>query len=858
MNGKPQISSSCSFLLILAVQVILLVQGSNACLWCDKRQEERFLNCLFIDVVNNPEFQNAPVSSVDEMKWSILSTSDALKRTPNPIKFKLLDNLLVEETSKLTTTLSRSSGNSYDSVLETVVQLSGNCFTAATGQNSGFFKNELRQLVQDYNKKNNNPFDKAPDTAQSDGSSNQNPPLVNNNRQVQPPVNPNQPPSQSGNNRSPDGDGMNPGPGQQPKSLNQNPTNVFPPVPDNGNNFQPANDFSNGNAAPNPPQNDLNNGPGIPPSEQPSSSDVSGNNPVVSNPNAKSPSSDSSKTSTADQENSKSSNKMSENSKDTIESGSASKKEESGKPDEETCAMEFRKALYNRLVDDTQFTSVFGVVPYSSAKSRALQATKDAFKEYGDPKQGNDFSTLWNFESKSIPIKGNNKNYAEVLSKTIPIIFTRNHLLNEDDCEGQGKTFAEYILKSVSGRSNNNPVPTTGKPTVDSSEDQPSPGSNSDSSSQDSKSSNTDSSTPPDESTDTDSGVNSRKRKHHGKFSFGQFLKEIFGADNSTNEDTSTGNTPVTPTNLQQGSQDSSNFEKDIKESLSNTKSDYETIKNLKKLVSAAKQCVTPTGFDYNKLMTVMSEVTKAIQEEHPEWSPEKCQRKMYSLTVVAMSHALQELSESKKEKSFQLEKPGSSPSQPNNLQDLNSKPASNVPPSFNDHGFVPSGDSTNLRPAPKRPANNQFNNDNFRNFAPQNNPERNTRFQNPGTNINNPPPFGTQPNPAYLRPEQPLEFKPNSGNTFDSNLGNRNFQNPVPANNPPLYNRPNYGPTPQIPPQNDRYPGLNQGFNSGIPNANPNPGIQPIAPQTGGRQVQSPNFNPDSNLANRRQPMNY
>ncbi|GFT13945.1 uncharacterized protein TNCV_2615831 [Trichonephila clavipes] len=862
MNRRLPISRSCTFLWILAVQVILLVQGSNACLWCDKRQEERFLNCLFIDVVNNPEFSNAPESSVDEMKWSILSTSDALKRTPNPIKFKLLDNLLVEETSKLAATLSHSSGNSYDAVLETVVQVSGNCFTAATGQNSGFFKNDLRQLVQDYNEKNNNPFDKAPDSMQNNESNNQNQPLVNNNRQVQSPI------------------------------MNQDPTNVFPPLPDNGNNFQPTNDFSKGNTAPNPPQNDLNNGRGAPSTQQPSSGDESGNNPVVANSNAESPSSDSSKTSSTDQGNSKSSNKKSENSNDSKTTSTASKKEESGKPNEETCAMEFRKALYDRLVNDTQFTSVFGVVPYASAKSRALQATKDAFKEYGASKQGNDFSTLWNFESKSIPIKGNNKNYAEVLSKTIPVIFTRNHLLNFDDCEGQGKTFAEYILNSVSGHSNNNPVPTTGKPTEDSSEDQPSHGSNSDSSSQNSESSNTDSNTPPDESTETDSDENSRKRKpkHHGKFSFGQFFKEIFGVDNSTNEDTSSGNTPVAPTNLQQDSKDSSNFEKDIKESLSSTKSDYETIRNLKKLVSAAKQCVTPTGFDYNKLMNTMSEVTNAIQKEHPDWSPEKCQRKMYSLTVVAMSHALQELSDSKKEKSFQLEKSGSFPSQPKNLLDSNSNPASNVPPNFNDQGFIPSGHSTYLGPAPgigrvpqesippppppqrntpflannapvnpgpERSTNNQFNNDNFRNFAPQNNPERNTRFQDPGININNPPPFVSQSNPAYPRPEQPLEYKPNSGNTFDSNLRNRNFQNPVPANNPPLYNGPNYRPAPQIPPQNDRYPGPNQGFNSGFPNTNPNPN-QPIAPQTGGWQVLSPNLKPDSNLANRRRPMDY
>ncbi|GFS84912.1 uncharacterized protein NPIL_257271 [Nephila pilipes] len=827
-NVKRPIDNYCTFLLVLAVQVIFLVQGSDACLWCDKRQEERFLNCLFIDVVNNPEFVNAPVSSVDEMKWSLLTTSDALKRTPNAIKWKLMDNVLVEETSRLTTTLSHYSGIPYDSVLETVVELSGNCFSAATGQNNAYFKSDLRRLVKDYNKNADSPSGSSPNSMQNNGMNNQNQPFPNNNQQIQQP------------------------------SINTNNQNRMNPT---GNN--PS--FNKGNVPPSNRPTNSNDVNGIRSTQQPttSSNDGYGNHRVIPNTNTNSPSTNSPKTSSTAQGNSKPPNNNSKTSGGSTATSPAPKKEDgNGKVDEETCAMEFRKALYNKLVNDTKFTSVFGVVPYSSAKSLALQATKNAFKEYGAPQQEDNFSKLWTFESKSVPIKGNNKDFAEVLSKTIPIIFTRGHLLKEDDCEGQGKIFAEYILKSVPGHSNNNPSPTSGKQSVNSTVTQSPSKSDLESSSQSTGSINTDSKSLPDQSSKTDADRNSKnpKSKHHGKFSFGQFLKDIFGVDDSTEKQ-----------KKKEDSNDSSNFEDDLNESLSNTKSDYETIKNLKKLVSAANNCVTPTGFDYDKFKGAMSETTDSIQKNHPDWSQQKCQMKMYSLTVVAMSHALQELSSNNDNKENKPFPSDQSASQPNDLQGSNFNPPANVPPNFNNQGFIPPRDSTNLGPVsnfdpgyssppqmnsaknafinhgPERPVDIRSNNDNIGNFGSQNNPDYNTRFPQPETNMNNPPPFGIQPNPAYPRAEEPQEFRPQTRNNFDSNLANRNFENnPFPPNNPPVYNKPNYEPEPQIPAQTNQFPRSGQDPNSGFPNTNLNPPIS-----FGNRPMQSTN----SNLANGWQP---
>ncbi|GBN38994.1 hypothetical protein AVEN_10361-1, partial [Araneus ventricosus] len=472
--------------------------------------------------------------------------------------------------------------------------------------------------------------------------------------------------------------------------------------------------------------------------------------------------------------------------------------------DEEPCDEKFKIALYEKLINDDRFCTFFGKLPISATKPEVPKIIKHAFKEYGIEQHYTEFSTFWRFESKTLNKESTIEDWDEVISKISKIIFSRNNLL-KGDCEEAGKKMAGYILDTFPG----DPAASSTENTNQNDEnDETSTESNSNSSGQKAN--------PASDSTanaSAENNFNSEKSTDSGNLSFPELqskLANTFKHDGSTEQNG--GNVPF-----------------------SELLSTFETQENLEKLHRAAENCVSPSGFDFNKLLTTMTDVTDKIQNNHPDWSHDKCQKEMYSATVAALAKVLQDTLKNSNNNA----KSQSSSTQPDSAVDASDSQSSNSgsqpegPGDRNAGSIQPSnfapgpvntnyGDSANgnLQNAP-------FSQPSAQNFPPQDYPA------DPPTSMKTQPYSGTQPFPGSrnTRFQQSPNIAPDSGdmNFPNGNFGNSQFQadnlgNDYGSNASP------YEARPVVPNGNSQNfpPHLNQNYNSGVPAAGPNHNSQP------------------------------
>ncbi|GIX77837.1 hypothetical protein CDAR_85191 [Caerostris darwini] len=917
MIRKKVLTSVVAFLFALVAQHILPIRGQDECLWCDKRSEDRFLNCLYVEMSNNPALYSLPLSNFDDMKHGISYISDTNMGAPVSVKWKMMDEVMVEEVQKIAKAASYTGQISYAASLDVVSGITGHCYSDITKRNTQSVIDDIKKIIVDIDTKSDTPTDNVPDVAPNDPTpqfGNPNPPAVNNFRSpYQPPISPsnsfgpssipgapngygNVPPAQGNpqyddysplpqnaplNNPSPQygSDYGNPSipsygpqsqwgnpdyqPGDdypQPYNPQSQPGDDYPqpdnpqsqpgddyPQPDNpqsqpGDDYpqpdnpqsQPGDDYPQpdnpqsqpGDDYPQPdnPQSQENNpssGFGSPFQGQesadnsgmkvPSSENASPNSglPLVAPPISGSPNegqsnpsiqnspsqsnndqskskgnsseSDTTKATTASpqttpaqQENSQPLDKNSSNISTTPSPNSKSSEdgEENEKPEEESCETKFKTALFDKFVDDPRFSSVFGKVRLLSAKSQAEKITKGGFKKCKIQQHYDEFSKLFNFESRTLTPKSSTKDYAELFTKVLTILATRNHLM-EEDCDKFGIDIADCILNELPGV----PVTTTEAPMV----------------------STTDSST----------------------------------TSNSPQETTDKGDA--------------------IDKAISDTLSEFEANINIEKLYLSAKNCNSPSGFDFDRFGSKMDSVFNDLQKNHPDWSVEECEDKTKSLAIIALTQALQD-------HAVDVDGDSQNDSPPPNQSDSdvdqpveNDSPGSDFGSSSsnnNDQANIPSEDSP------------------FYDYDPAGQSQNNPPFQSnnpspdygPYYDYDTPGPMNSQP---YPRPQSSgfnpyngpsPDYQANPGNMYNPNVPNRN-------NNPPL----NYGSDFQQPgsmmPQSNNQNNNNNNFNSqNYPNYNPangnnqNYGVnnQPYQSAPINNFGQSPNPGYNSNYPNR------
>ncbi|CAL1262002.1 unnamed protein product [Larinioides sclopetarius] len=296
----------------------------------------------------------------------------------------------------------------------------------------------------------------------------------------------------------------------------------------------------------------------------------------------------------------------------TDASGKKTPGNEKSDDEEQPCDEKFKIALYEKLINDNRFCTFFGRLPISATKPEVPKIIKHALKEYGIKQHYTEFSTFWRFESKTLNKESTVEDWDEVISKILKIIFARNDLL-KGDCEEAGKKMASYILDTFPG-----------DPAASSTE-------------------NTNQNDGDDE-TSTEANLNSSGQKTNPASNSTVYpsAENNFNSENST--DSENLSFPELYTTLASiFKQDGSTEQNDGKVPFSELLSAFEIHNNLEKLHSAAENCITPSGFDFNEFLTTMTEVTDSIQNNHPDWSHDKCQKEMYSAAVAVLTKVLQD-----------------------------------------------------------------------------------------------------------------------------------------------------------------------------------------------------------------------
>ncbi|GIY23700.1 hypothetical protein CDAR_32031 [Caerostris darwini] len=130
---------------ILITLFSLQVAGKDACLWCNKIIANDYMTCLVEKLKNHETFGKQP-ALLDDMKKSLLAANDAMTKTKDDSRNKIMMGALAGEMSVVVA--SSFSQNRDDAVAKTT-RLAGECYTSITGSPNLNFMNSLGRKIAD-------------------------------------------------------------------------------------------------------------------------------------------------------------------------------------------------------------------------------------------------------------------------------------------------------------------------------------------------------------------------------------------------------------------------------------------------------------------------------------------------------------------------------------------------------------------------------------------------------------------------------------------------------------------------------------------------------------------------------------
>ncbi|GBM92914.1 hypothetical protein AVEN_149799-1 [Araneus ventricosus] len=121
-----------------------LVAGAENCIWCNKKTENDFLDCVSKKITRNREL-NIPPDVVEAMVTSLKAASSVINTSDN-IKSEIMKGAFAGEVLGMVVSI-QSPGRNTNSVVASVMGSIEECYIAVTGQSGTKFSSSINRAV---------------------------------------------------------------------------------------------------------------------------------------------------------------------------------------------------------------------------------------------------------------------------------------------------------------------------------------------------------------------------------------------------------------------------------------------------------------------------------------------------------------------------------------------------------------------------------------------------------------------------------------------------------------------------------------------------------------------------------------
>ncbi|GFR29220.1 hypothetical protein TNCT_83251 [Trichonephila clavata] len=122
--------------------------GGKECFWCNRETARNYVTCFITRLKEHAQFGIRP-DILDDMQLSILAASDAITKTPDDLRIKIMNGALAGEISGLIVYLVGSLNQNADIMVGQATKLAGECYSSVTGMQHSIFSDNLGHMVID-------------------------------------------------------------------------------------------------------------------------------------------------------------------------------------------------------------------------------------------------------------------------------------------------------------------------------------------------------------------------------------------------------------------------------------------------------------------------------------------------------------------------------------------------------------------------------------------------------------------------------------------------------------------------------------------------------------------------------------